>query len=151
MSQVLSVLGASLARHRHREARVRVRVQRTAGVVGHQVQGLIHSPCAAGVALVLLAPGQAATGDAAPVHKPACEARGILGRSPEEAVRHVAVVDGCSNVAVVGVGWIDGDARRRGVVTAGGSRFRHLADRPAAVAGAVVVVDSPRSWDSDFP
>lgn len=134
--------------HRHQEAGDQAQGQRSAGVAGHRLQGLIHSPCAAGVALVrlaLLVLGQAATGDAPPAHKPKRGARGILGRFLEEAGMHVAVVEGCSHVvAVVGVRWIDGDARRRRVVALGGSRFRRLAE-PAAVAGAVVVVDSPRS------
>ena len=104
--------------------------------------------------LALLVLGQAAAaGDAHPVRRPIRIGRGILGHSLEEAGRYVAVAEGV-NVAVVGVGWTDGDARRRRVVTVvGGSRFRCL--EGPEVAGTVVVVgvmvDSPWSWDSaDF-
>lgn len=125
-------------------------------MASQQAQSLKHSSCeAACVALVrpaLLVLGQAAAaGDAHPVRGPVRGGRGILGRSLGEARRHVAVVEGV-NVAVVRVRWTDDIARRRLVVTLGESRFRRRLEDPAVVvAGAVVVVmDSPRSWDSDF-
>ena len=128
-------------------------------MANQQAQSLTHSSCEAAcvalvrlVRLVLLVLGQAAAaGDAHPVRRPVREGRGILGRSLGEARRHVAVVEGV-NVAVVRVRWTDDIARRRLVVTLGESRFRRRLEDPAVVvAGAVVVVmDSPRSWDSDF-
>jgi len=134
-------------RHRHRETRAQTQGRTTAGVGRHQgMWGPFRSPCVADqgdvrlVRLVRLVLRQAAAaGDAHPVRMPTCVVMGILGRSPEGAGTHVAVVEVGTRVAVVGVRWTDG---QRHVVTSGESRCRRL-EGPAAVAGAVV--DSPRS------
>lgn len=134
----------------HKAQAAQARAQTSAGWAcrGRQrMQGPIRSLSAAGVAPGHLVLRQAAAAGAHPVRSSGCAAacnRLDLGRSLEGAGRRAAVEG--ESVAVVEVRWTDGDVGWRQVV--GESRCRRLAD-PAAVAGAVVVVNSLRSWDSD--
>lgn len=125
----------------------RAQAQTSAGRARQRMQGPIRSLSAAGagVAPARLVLRQAATADGQSVRSLGRAAVGIrqdLGRSLEGAGTHVAV-EGVS-VAVVKVRWIDGDVGWRHVVPSDESHYRRLAV-PAVVAGAVMVVDSPRS------